>query len=230
VEYLIEGLRKYPITIVSGLALGIDALAHETALRANLFTLAVPGSGLNDAVLYPRKNYGLAQKILESGGGMLSEYEPDFRATQWSFPQRNRIMVGLSHAVLLIEASEQSGTLITARLTAEYNRDLLVVPGNIFSENSKGAHQFLKLGAAPVTTPEDILEALHIDIEKDSESTSIKTYTESEQLLLNLLVEPLDNDTIIRLLPFSPQETITLLMHMELAGYIREQSGLFYRS
>ena len=153
VDYLISGLRGYPISIISGLALGIDALAHEAALNAGLHTLAVPGSGIDDSVIYPRRNFGLAQKILESGGGLLSEFEPTFRATTWSFPQRNRIMVGLSHAVLLIEASEKSGTLITARLTAEYNRDLLVVPGNIFLENSFGVHQFLKLGATPVTTP-----------------------------------------------------------------------------
>ena len=92
VDYLISGLRSYPISIISGLALGIDALAHEAALHAGLHTLAVPGSGLDDSVIYPRKNFGLAQKILENGGGLLSEFEPDFRATQWSFPKRNRIM------------------------------------------------------------------------------------------------------------------------------------------
>src|SRR3989339_694012 len=162
VEYLIGGLRGYPVSIISGLALGIDTLAHETALSAGLHTLSVPGSGIDDSVLYPRRNVGLARRILENGGGILSEFEPTFHATTWSFPQRNRIMAGLAHAVLLIEASEKSGTLITARLTADYNRELLVVPGNIFSENSTGVHQFLKLGATPVTSPEDILIALNI--------------------------------------------------------------------
>ena len=228
VEYLIGGLRGYPVAIISGLALGIDALAHTTALDAGLYTLAVPGSGLDDDALYPRRNYGLAQRILQSGGGMLSEYEPNFRATTWSFPQRNRIMAGLSHAVLLIEAGERSGTLITARLTAEYNRELLVVPGNIFSDNSKGVHQFLKLGATPVTTPEDILIALGIEAAKDT-LFSTTTHSEEELLVLSFLGEPKDHDALIRLLPYAPQETLTILMKMELNGHVREQNGVFYK-
>jgi DNA processing protein len=229
VEYLISGLRGYPISIISGLALGIDSLAHKTALDARLYTLAVPGSGIDDSVIYPRQNKGLAHTILDSGGGLLSEYEPTFRATTWSFPQRNRIMAGLAHVVLLIEASEKSGTLITARLTAEYNRELLVVPGNIFSENSKGVHQFLKLGATPVTSPEDILTALNIE-EKSESPTSSQLFTEEELSILSLLKEPKDHDTIIRELPYPHEQTLTLLMKMELAGLITEQNGVFYKT
>jgi DNA processing protein len=229
VEYLISGLRSYPISIISGLALGIDTLAHEAALTAGLHTLAVPGSGIDDSVIYPRRNFGLAQKILESAGGLLSEFEPDFRATQWSFPQRNRIMAGLSHAVLLIEASEKSGTLITARLTAEYNRDLLVVPGNIFSENSYGVHQFLKLGAIPVTTPADIIDALHLTRD-ESEDTEMTLFgTPDEILILEILTEPKDHDSIIRSLPLTRETTLTLLMKMELDGRIKEQGGIFFK-
>lgn len=227
VEYLIGGLRGYPIAIISGLALGIDALAHKTALHNHLYTLAVPGSGIDDTVLYPRTNRGLAHEILESGGGLLSEFEPTFNATPWSFPQRNRIMVGLSHAVLLIEAGEKSGTLITARLTADYNRELLAVPGSIFSANSFGVHQFLKLGATPVTTPEDILTALGIETETQTFSQVLNSLTEEETTVLALLAEPKDNDTIIRSLPYPPEATLMLLMRMELAGYIREQNGVF---
>ena len=229
VEYLIGGLRGYPISIISGLALGIDSLAHRTALDARLYTLAVPGSGIDDSVIYPRQNQGLAHTILDNGGGLLSEYEPTFRATTWSFPQRNRIMAGLAHAVLLIEASEKSGTLITARLTAEYNRELLVVPGSIFSENSKGVHQFLKLGATPITTPEDILTALNIE-EKSESPTSPQLFTEEELNILTLLKEPKDHDTIIRELPYPHEQTLTLLMKMELSGLITEQNGVFYKT
>ncbi|MBX2866739.1 DNA-processing protein DprA [Candidatus Kaiserbacteria bacterium] len=163
VETLIQDLRGHNICIVSGLALGIDALAHEAALQNNLHTIAVPGSGLDDSVLYPKTNRRLAERILESGGALLSEFEPTFKATRWSFPRRNRIMAGLSHAVLIIEAEEKSGTLITARMAADYNRDVLVVPGDIFSKNSHGTHQFLKLGATPVTCADDILDALSFD-------------------------------------------------------------------
>lgn len=230
VEYLISGLRGYPISIISGLALGTDTLAHESALHAGLHTVSVPGSGIDDSVIYPRRNQTLAHRILESGGGLLSEYEPTFRATLWSFPQRNRIMAGLAHAVLLIEASEKSGTLITARLTAEYNRELLVVPGNIFSENSKGVHQFLKLGATPVTSPEDILSALNIDVEEMAiQKSQTQLFTEEELSILSLLKEPKDHDTIIRHLPLAPHETIILLSEMELRGHIKEQDGKFYK-
>jgi len=163
VDNLISSLSGHNICIVSGLALGIDACAHRVALEAGLHTIAVPGSGIDDSVLYPKTNQGLAKEILESGGALLSEFEPTFRATKWSFPKRNRIMAGMSHAVLLIEAAEKSGTLITARMAADYNRDVLVVPGDIFSPQSHGTHQFLKLGAIPVTSAEDILDALSFD-------------------------------------------------------------------
>jgi DNA processing protein len=229
VEYLVGGLRGYPISIVSGLALGMDTLAHEAALGAGLHTVSVPGSGIDDSVIYPRRNRGLAQRILESGGCLISEYEPLFQVTLWSFPKRNRIMAGLAHAVLLVEAGEKSGTLITARLTAEYNRELLVVPGNIFSENSKGVHQFLKLGATPVTSPEDILVALGIE-EEQVESVAPANLSPEEILVLEALKEPRDHDTIIRLLPYPPQETLTLLMQMELSGHIKEQNGIFYNT
>ncbi len=231
VEYLIRGLRGYNIAIVSGLALGIDALAHESALENNLYTLAVPGSGIDDNVLYPRTNRGLASRILDAGGGLLSEFEPEFKATTWSFPARNRIMAGLSHATLVIEAGEKSGTLITARLTADYNRELLVVPGNIFSESSKGGHQFLKLGATPVTTPDDILTALNIEkIESGHEQTLFDTnLTEHEKQVLTLLKEPTERDTLIRTLGLPVSETAVLLMQLELGGHIREDNGVFFK-
>lgn len=232
VEYLIRGLRGYNIAIISGLAIGIDALAHESALQNNLYTLAVPGSGIDDSVLYPGRNRGLAHRILDAGGGLLSEFEPEFRATQWSFPARNRIMAGLSHATLIIEAGEKSGTLITARLTADYNRELLVVPGNIFSESSKGGHQFLKLGATPITSPDDILQALNIEkVESDAEQTLFDTnLTEHEKQVLTLLKEPTERDTLIRALGLPVSETAVLLMQLELSGHIREDNGMFYKT
>ena len=138
VDELIGGLKNYPIGIVSGLALGIDSLAHEAALKNNMYTLSIPGSGLLDEVLYPATHKPLAHRILAAGGGLLSEFAPDFRATDWSFPMRNRLVAGISRATLLIEAAERSGTLITARMATDYNRELLVVPGSIFSKTSAG--------------------------------------------------------------------------------------------
>lgn len=157
---LIAGLSGYPITIVSGLALGTDACAHEAALAAGLHTIAFPGSGLNDAVIAPRTNFNLSQRILASGGALLSEYAPDQGAQPWMFPARNRLMVGIAHAVLMIEAGERSGTLITARLAGDYNRELLCVPHRLTDEHGYGAEVFLRIGATMVTKPLHILEAL----------------------------------------------------------------------
>ena len=222
-EHLIGGLAGYPVGIVSGLALGVDGLAHEEALRNNLYTLAVPGSGLDDSVLYPASHKKLAQRILESDGGLLSELPPTTKAAKWTFPQRNRIMAGLSHATLLIEASEKSGTLITARMAVDYNRELLAVPGSIFSKNSHGTHQFLKLGASLVTEASDILATLGIEIKSETnQKSSIPTnLTEQEKKVIELLHEPTDRDTLIRKLAISTAEAVILLMNMEMQGYIK---------
>ncbi len=151
------------VSIVSGLAIGIDTIAHKAALKAGLHTLAVPGSGLDRKVLYPSVNRTFADTIIEKGGGLLSEFEAEFISTPWAFPKRNRIMAGLSHSILIIEAEKKSGTLITARLATEYNRNVLTVPGSIYSKNSEGPHLLMRLGATPITCPEDLHEALGFD-------------------------------------------------------------------
>ncbi|HEX4798999.1 MAG TPA: DNA-processing protein DprA [Candidatus Paceibacterota bacterium] len=227
-EHLIGGLHGYPICIISGLAIGVDTLAHTTALENHLTSVAVPGSGLNDDVLYPTRNKSLAHAILNAGGALISEFEPTFTATPWSFPQRNRLMAGMSDAVLLIEAGEKSGTLITARLAADYNREVLVVPGNIFSENSKGVHQFLKLGATPVTSPDDIISILGLT-PTDTTPLFEHSYTEEEFAVISLLTTPTDSNSLIQQLPYPPHESLTLLMKMSLRGTIREDNGLFYK-
>jgi DNA processing protein len=160
---LIQGLVGYPISIVSGLALGADACAHKAALTAGLHTIAVLGSGVDDISIYPRTNAGLAKEILSKNGLLLSENPPGYRAQIHDFPKRNRIVAGLSHAVLVIEAGEKSGTLITARLAGDYNRDLLCVPHRLDDAHGVAAHTFIRLGAALVSKPEHILEALGME-------------------------------------------------------------------
>ena len=157
-EKIISELAGHNIVIVSGLAYGIDAIAHKTAMRVGLKTIAVPGSGLSRKVLYPVINRKLAEEILNKGGALFSEFDPEQVATPYTFPQRNRIMAGMSHAILVIEAAEKSGTLITARLAVEYNRDLLIVPGSIFSPNSAGSNRMINLGAAAVSSGKDVLD------------------------------------------------------------------------
>ncbi len=220
VEHLMAGLAGYPVGIISGLALGIDGLAHEAALKHGLYTLAVPGSGLDESVLYPASHRRLAERILESGGGLLSELPPETAAAPWTFPQRNRVMAGLTHATLLIEAAPKSGTLITARLAADYNRDVLVVPGNIFTETSKGTHQFLKLGATPVTDAIDIIYALGLPEKETTAAKERPDLTPEEQKVMNLLREPTEKDALIRQLNLPVSEASILLMQMEISGYI----------
>ncbi|NCN52200.1 DNA-protecting protein DprA [Candidatus Parcubacteria bacterium] len=228
IETLIAGLRGYNVGIVSGLALGIDGIAHEAALDAGLYTLAVPGSGLNDEVIYPRRHKLLAKRILESGGGLLSEYEPDFRATVWSFPRRNRVMAGLTHATLVVEASEKSGTLITSRLATDYNRDVLTIPGSIFSENSRGPHMLIRLGATPVTCAEDILEALHLEV-GSAAAKPPRTMSTDEEKVFSLLASPADRDSVIRALGLDASTANILLMQMEIDGIIRDENGVLFR-
>ncbi len=228
VSHIINGLKGYPVGIVSGLALGIDTLAHEAALENHLYTIAIPGSGLSPHVLYPASNKGLARRILEAGGGLLSELPPDARAAKWTFPQRNRIMAGMCHATLLIEAGEKSGTLITARLAADYNREVLAVPGNIFSATAHGTHQFIKLGATPITSPTDILDALAIDAAPhQTELQSTVSLSDIEQQVMYHLHEPTDKDSLIRSLNISTNEANIILMHMELQGYISNINNIY---
>lgn len=221
-EFLIQGLAGYAISIVSGLALGIDGVAHHSALAAGLHTVGVPGSGLSPEALYPRAHARLADEILKSGGALISEFEPSFKARPESFPQRNRIMAGMSHAVLIIEAGIQSGTLITARLATEYNRELLIVPHSIFSEGGAGGHLFAKLGAAAVRSPDDILEALGIQKTNVQKEFSL---TDGEKKVMNALGEPLVRDELIRSLQMSIGEANVLLASMELRGLIAESMG-----
>jgi len=229
VDHIFSGLRGQPVGIVSGLALGIDGLAHETALKYNLYTLAIPGSGLGESVLYPAQNRPLAKQILDAGGGLLSEYNANQKAAKWTFPRRNRIVAGISHATLLIEAAEKSGTLITARLATDYNRDVLVVPGSIFSKNHEGIHQFLKLGATPVTNAAEVLEALGVPEGAAASPPPLPApnLTPEQSRVLELLTEPRPRDELIRALAMDIAQATQLLMSMELLDIIQAEAGVY---
>jgi len=226
-EKIIAGLKGYPIVIVSGFAMGIDTIAHKKAMQTGLKTLVFPGSGLSDEAIYPKTNVRLMKEIVENGGCLVSEFEPDFKATQWSFPMRNRLMAGISKAVLIIEAEEKSGTLITARLTTEYNRDLLVVPGSIFSPNSKGTNRLIRQGATPITCAEDVLEALGFEQEKDEDKQArlFEDLSPEEKKIVELLREPMARDDLIREIKMPIGETNSLLSVMEIKGLIKEEMG-----
>ncbi len=224
-ERLIESLRGKNVSIVSGLALGIDTIAHTAAIKNGLHTLAVPGSGLDRSIIYPRSNCRFADTILESGGGLLSEFDPDFVSTAWAFPKRNRIMAALSKAVLIIEAEKKSGTLITSRLATDYNKDVLTVPGSIFSKNSEGPHLLLRLGATPITCPQDLHEALGFETLFDTSTRTYDDCGDDEKKVLEILQDPMPRDELIRRLSQPIYQTNILISLLEMKGYIKEELG-----
>ncbi|MFA4975159.1 MAG: DNA-processing protein DprA [Candidatus Paceibacterota bacterium] len=226
-EKIIAGLKGYPIAIVSGFAIGIDTISHKKAMQVGLKTIVFPGSGLGDEAIYPKTNVRLMRDVIETGGCLISEFEPDFKATQWSFPMRNRLMAGISKAVLIIEAEEKSGTLITARLATEYNRDVLAIPGSVFSSNSKGTNRLIRQGATPITCAEDVLEALGFEKPKDKEKQEklfIDLSTE-EKKVVDLLREPIPRDDLIRAMKMPTPNANAILTVMEIKELIKEEMG-----
>jgi DNA processing protein len=226
VEKLLEKLKDYPIIILSGLALGIDGIAHKEALKNNLKTIAIPGSGLGERVLYPSAHRTLAKDIVAYGGALLSEYEENTQAAPWTFPNRNRLMASLSDALLIIEAEEKSGTLITARLALELGKDIGAIPGEIFSPNAEGTNILIKNGAYLISEYKDLLSLLHLsEQEHVDEPKKQKSLSVEEQTLLDLLIEPLDKDTLFEKANISYEEFITHFSSLEINGYLQETFG-----
>lgn len=228
VKRLISNLRGHNIVIVSGLAYGIDKVAHESAIENNLRTVAIPGSGLDDSVLYPRANLNLAKNILDNNGCLLSEYAPDFRATQWSFPRRNRIMAGFSHATLVVEAEKKSGSLITTKLATEYNREVMAVPGPIDSTLSEGPNMLIRLGATPITSSDDILESFGIKVGVLGEIMP-DDCSPDELYLLTTLQAPLTRDEIVEILKWPVSRINITISSLELKSHIKEEIGRIFR-
>lgn len=230
-ETLIKGLAGYPVCIVSGLALGIDGIAHREALAQGLTTVAFPGSGLGTRVLYPAQHHSLAEEILEHDGALISEFDENFRATQWSFPQRNRLMAGFARMTVVIEAGIKSGTRITAKLATEYGRSVGAVPGNIFHESSSGAHELLKQGALPITCAEDILHELGFNQPSLSfeHTDSLTVFSEEEKEVLAHLSEPQTPDELSEILGWEPQHLSIVTTTLEVKGVVRVSFGYIER-
>lgn len=225
-ERIIEGLAGYPICIVSGLALGMDGIAHRKALEVGLPTIAFPGSGLSDKALYPASHLALAEKIILSGGALLSEFEPETEGAMWTFPTRNRLIAGMAKAVLVVEAKEKSGALITARLALDYNRDVLAVPGSIFSEYSRGTNVLIKGGATPVHDSYDVLRALGFTPgSAEADEAKLADCSPEEIDVLKLLYEPKTRDDLIREMDMPTADAQTRLALMEIKGVIAEDAG-----
>jgi DNA processing protein len=186
----------------------------------------VLGTGIDDKTLYPQLNLPLARKIIEKGGAVISEYAPGTHGTKFSFPQRNRIISGLSKGVLVVEADYISGAIITAKYALEQNRDVFALPGSIFSKTSEGTNDLIKKGAKLVTCADDILE--EYGIQRKAQETRIKIIAETpeeEKILAVLTNEPMTADDIIRKTGLSAPQANATLMIMELGKKVKNLGG-----
>lgn len=224
-------LAKRGITIVSGLALGVDAVAHQACIDAKGITFAVLGSGLDEKNIYPASNKILAEHIIASGGALISEYAPGTHPHKMYFPQRNRIISGLTLGTLVTEAPEHSGALITAYSALEQNREVFAIPGNIFHANSSGTHGLIKKGAKLVTSADDILESLNLEsISQKTMPLEPQAPTPEEDKLIEILrTEPKHIDAIIRESGLDASRITSALTILELAGAIKNIGNGMYR-
>ena len=220
-------LAEAGLIIVSGLAPGIDTFVHQATVERRTQTIAVLGTGIDEKSIYPQSNLRLAQKIIEKGGALISEYRPGTRGTQFTFPQRNRIIAGLSLGVLVVEAKEKSGALITAHYALEQGRKVFAIPGSIYSSNSRGSHNLIKKGAKLIENANDILRELNLPIKNKAETTTGKT--KEENLVLEALrEESLYIDKVIEKTKLQASVVSSTLSTLEIKGQIRNLGGSIY--
>jgi DNA processing protein len=226
-EFLTRTLAEQGITIISGLARGIDGIAHKQALDAGGRTLAVLGSSLDQ--IYPPEHRGLAERI-SCQGGLLSDYPPGTPPDGSNFPPRNRIISGLSKAVLIIEAGQKSGALITANYAAEQGKDVFAVPGKITSPLSKGTNRLIKQGAHPLLGAQDVLDFLNMElVSRQQVARRSLPGNPREALLFNAVGdEPLHVDELSRKTELAIEEVTATLAVMELKGLVRKTFGMKY--
>ncbi|MEF3108084.1 DNA-protecting protein DprA [Raoultella sp. WB_B2P2-3] len=230
-----EALARYGVTITSGLAIGIDGVAHRGALAADGKSIAVLGNGLGD--IYPRRHSALARQIVDSGGALLSEFPLATLPLPGNFPRRNRIISGLSIGVLVVEAALRSGSLVTVRCALEQGREVFALPGPIGSPGSEGPHWLIKQGAVPVTAPEDIVEYWQhellwlgyapYDINNCTDRPSVAL--PFPELLANVGDEVTPVDVVAERAGQSVPVTVAQLLELELAGWIAAVPGGYVR-
>ncbi len=224
---VMAGLVGHQVVIVSGLAFGADALAHELALEYSLPTIAVLGSAVDDASIYPRSNFSLAQRILKSGGLMLSPFAAGSAIDKHNFPLRNTIIAGLSPVTLVACAAQRSGALITAQLALDVGHEVLTIPGPITDTSSVGTNALLRQGALAITSSEELLQALNLTTQNE---VTKKSYTTSDPLqhalVTTLTRTPYHYDDLLAQHPTAtPTQVTVALAQMELQGWIERLPG-----
>jgi len=228
-QKLVSRIASAGITIVSGFMYGIDATAHKSAVDVGGKTIAVMPCGIDR--VHPEYQVKLYNEILENNGLIVSEYEGDTMPAYWTYPQRNKTVAGLSQAVLVIEAGEKSGSLITANLAKKYNRKIFAVPGSLTSALSYGTNQLIKKGEAEIViSAEDILKFYNKNYtEKIYNKPSLLQNIESK-ILEQLQIEPMEMDNLSRKLNKNIQEVSGLISFMEIKGQIKKENNKYYVS
>lgn len=227
-EKISSELAQAGVTIISGLAQGIDTIAHLSALENNSRTIGVLGSSIKKKEIFPMSNSHLAEKISQGRGAILSEYPPGSFPLKHHFPTRNRIVSGLSLGTVVIEAPEKSGALITARLALEQNREVFAVPGPIFSNNSSGTNQLIKMGAKLVSNAQDILGELNLEnLTQKIEARQISPATLEEEIIIKTISrEPIAIDKIAQITKLNIIIVNSTLALMEMKGMVRNMGGM----
>ena len=223
-EYMVKKMTSANITIVSGFAKGIDSIAHKTSLLAGGKTIAVIASGLD--IVYPASNLSLYREI-EEKGLILSEYEAGVKPFKFNFPQRNRIIAGLSKGTIVVESKDRGGSLITADLALEFNRDVYAVPGDVFSEYSKGCNNLIRDSKAKSLS--NINELLDDYSWKIEEKNINNKYTQNQLLILNSLSSEKNLDNILMETKIEQTEILAELMTLEIMGVIKSIAGGRYK-
>ena len=225
---IISGFMGTNITIISGLAYGIDTQAHLSALNNNLKTIAVIGSGLD--IIYPSSNKKLFYDIVNNNGAILSEYPLKTKPLAQNFPQRNRIVTGLSKGTLVGEARLKSGAMISANLTLEYNRELMCIPGNITNPNTEGIYHLIKTGAAIATNSKDVLEQMNWEIKKQKKEDITSNLDDLQKKILeSISLDPKTFDEIIDDIKEDISMVMASLTQLELLGIIKQSTNKYYK-
>jgi|SRR3989344_805894 len=231
-QYITRGLVTAGFTIVSGLAMGIDAVAHQTTLDSDGKTIAVLGGGISDQNIGPKINLPLARKILENKGLLVSEYSDKETVRAYNFAVRDRIISGLSKGVVIVEADRDSGSLITAQCALDQNRDVFAVPGNIFSTRSIGSNELIKNGAKLIMSAGDITEEYGYNLKIFSNKTDISTQNATQKNILDILTdkgEASTDEVVSSLSTFDTSDILSSLSMLEINGLIKKLSNGKYK-
>jgi len=228
-EQICTELLKNGFTIVSGLALGVDSIAHFSSIENKKPTVAVLGSGLDGANIYPAQNRSMAEQIINNGGVLISEFPLGTMPLRHNFPMRNRIISGLSLGTLVVEAGESSGALITADFALEQNREVFAIPGSILSPLSTGTNKLIKKGAKLVASVDDIIEELNIsELKNFSATKEVLPDSPEEGSILTYLTEPRHINELVQLTALSISEINTALVLLEMKGQVKNLGNMTF--